>query len=109
MRRWVAVVAACVVAVVICVAYLRVDSDNPPGTYRDESNIATNAAEIADSGRDEHGALLPVYFRSHGDWKSAPYIYLLAGTFAVAALLLRAPFIVVVALAAATAALLRLT
>lgn len=59
-----------------------VSTSNPSGFYRDESNIALNAATIADSGRDQHGALLPLYFSSFGDWKSAPYIYLLSAVFA---------------------------
>ncbi|MFL5982736.1 MAG: hypothetical protein ACJ74R_13610 [Gaiellaceae bacterium] len=61
-----------------------VSRSHPPGFYRDESNIAFNAASIAASDRDEHGAFMPLYFRSFGDWKSAPYIYLLAGVFKLA-------------------------
>jgi 4-amino-4-deoxy-L-arabinose transferase-like glycosyltransferase len=76
-----AVVVFVLVALVIVVTFLHLDAGNPPGSYRDESNISTNAAMIADSARDEHGRLLPLYFESHSDWKSAPYIYLLAGVF----------------------------
>jgi hypothetical protein len=75
------VVAFVLVALVIVVTFLHLDAGNPPGSYRDESNISTNAATIADSARDEHGRLLPLYFESHSDWKSAPYIYLLAAVF----------------------------
>ena len=60
-----------------------VAASNPPGFHRDESDIAFNAATIAASGRDEHGASMPLDFSSMGDWKSGPYIYLLAGTFVV--------------------------
>jgi hypothetical protein len=56
---------------------------NPPGFYRDESNIAFTAARVAASGRDQHGALMPLYFATLGDWKSAPYIYLLSAVFVV--------------------------
>jgi 4-amino-4-deoxy-L-arabinose transferase-like glycosyltransferase len=77
------VVAFVLVALVIVATFLHLDAGNPPGSYRDESNIATNAAAIADSARDEHGRLLPLYFESHSDWKSPPYIYLLAGVFTV--------------------------
>ncbi|MEA2375975.1 MAG: hypothetical protein QOD53_2438 [Thermoleophilaceae bacterium] len=50
----------------------------PPGFHVDESAIAYNALSIAEHGRDEHGAAWPVFFESYGDYKSAPYIYLLA-------------------------------
>lgn len=63
--------------------FASVAASNPPGFHRDESDIAFNAATIAASGRDEHGASMPLYFSSMGDWKSAPYIYLLAGTFVI--------------------------
>jgi hypothetical protein len=58
-------------------------ASQPPGFYRDESNIAFTAATVAASGRDQHGALLPLYFSALGDWKSAPYIYLLSAVFIV--------------------------
>jgi hypothetical protein len=76
------VAAACLV-VAIAVSFVPLGTGNPPGFYRDESGIALNAALLADSGRDEYQALLPLYFESYGDWKSAPYIYLLAGVYAV--------------------------
>jgi hypothetical protein len=57
--------------------------DNPPGFHVDESAIAYNALSIAESGRDEHGAAWPTFFESYGDWKSAPYIYLLAAVLKV--------------------------
>ena len=83
-RREAAIAGRWLVPVVLAVVYLAsVSTSNPPGFYRDESNIAFNAATISESGRDEHGALLPLYFRSFGDWKSAPYIYLLAGVFRI--------------------------
>jgi hypothetical protein len=49
--------------------------------FQDEAAIALDASEIAGSGRDQHGALLPVFFRSMDDYKSPEYIYLLAGVF----------------------------
>jgi 4-amino-4-deoxy-L-arabinose transferase-like glycosyltransferase len=76
--------ARIIVAAAIAALFLAsISTANPPGFYHDESDIALNAAGIAASGRDEHGALLPLYFSSFGDWKSGPYIYLLSGVFAV--------------------------
>jgi 4-amino-4-deoxy-L-arabinose transferase-like glycosyltransferase len=76
------VVAVCLV-VAIAVTFVPVSTSNPPAFYRDESGIALNAALLAESGRDEFGTRLPLYFRSYGDWKSAPYVYLLAGVYAI--------------------------
>lgn len=81
--RLVGTIAAVVVVIAIAVTFVPHGSGNPPGFYRDESGIALNAALIADSGRDEHGKLMPLYFRSYGDYKSAPYVYMLAAVFAV--------------------------
>jgi hypothetical protein len=53
----------------------------PVGFHVDESAIAYNAYTIARTGADEHGVAWPVHFRSFGEWKNAPYIYLLAGVF----------------------------
>jgi 4-amino-4-deoxy-L-arabinose transferase-like glycosyltransferase len=73
-----------IVPVAIAALYLAsISTSNPPGFFHDESDIAFNAASIADSGRDEHGAVMPLYFSSFGDWKSGPYIYLLAGVFRI--------------------------
>jgi hypothetical protein len=70
-------------AAIAALFLVSISTSNPPGFHRDESDIAFNAATIAHSGRDEHGAHMPLYFSSAGDWKSGPYIYLLAGVFAV--------------------------
>jgi 4-amino-4-deoxy-L-arabinose transferase-like glycosyltransferase len=76
--------AATAILVAITALFLgSVAASNPPGFYHDESDIAFNAASIARSGRDEHGALMPLYFSSFGDWKSSPFIYVLSGVFAV--------------------------
>lgn len=77
-----AVLAGLVLAVVVG-SFLQVGTGNPPGFYRDEAGIALNAALLADTGRDEYGTLLPLYLFSYGDYKSTPYVYLLAVVFAV--------------------------
>ncbi|HEV7700361.1 MAG TPA: glycosyltransferase family 39 protein [Pyrinomonadaceae bacterium] len=51
---------------------------NPPGLYIDESSVAFNAHSIAQTGKDEHGILFPLYFRAFGEYKNPAYIYLLA-------------------------------
>ncbi|MFN2533019.1 MAG: hypothetical protein ABR555_17170 [Pyrinomonadaceae bacterium] len=55
--------------------------DNPPGFYADESSIAYNSYLISTTGRDEHGVLMPLFFRAFGDYKNPVYIYLLAAVF----------------------------
>ena len=56
---------------------------NPPGFHRDEAALSLNAYSISTSLRDEDGALLPLFFRSFGDYKSPLYPYLLAGLFTI--------------------------
>jgi hypothetical protein len=56
---------------------------NPAGFYIDESSIAYNAYTISQTARDEHGDLLPLFFRAFGDYKNPTYIYLLALIFRI--------------------------
>jgi 4-amino-4-deoxy-L-arabinose transferase-like glycosyltransferase len=66
----------------------------PRGLYTDERSIGYNAALIAQTGRDEYGVLMPVYFRAFGEYKNPVYIYATAMTFrlfGVSALTLRVP------------------
>jgi hypothetical protein len=56
---------------------------NPPGFHRDEAALSYNAYTIATTGRDEDGAVMPLFFRSYGDYKSPLYPYLLAGLFKI--------------------------
>ena len=73
------------IAAVIAVAafQLWIDPSNPPGYHRDEAALSYNAYSISTSLRDEDGALLPLFFRSFGDYKSPLYPYALAGVFRV--------------------------
>lgn len=48
----------------------------PNGLTWDEAAIGYNAYSILKTGRDEHGAFLPVIFKSFGDYKPGAYIYL---------------------------------
>jgi 4-amino-4-deoxy-L-arabinose transferase-like glycosyltransferase len=56
---------------------------NPPGYHRDEAALSLNAYTLETSGRDQDGAVMPLFFRSYGDYKSPLYPYLLAGVFRV--------------------------
>lgn len=52
----------------------------PNGLYQDETAIGYNAYSLLLTGRDEHNAAYPFYFKSFGDWKLPVYIYLTAGS-----------------------------
>lgn len=58
-------------------------SEFPPSLYSDEINQGYNAYSILKTGRDEHGAFLPVSFRSFGDWKPPLQTYLMIPAIAV--------------------------
>lgn len=62
---------------------LWIDPSNPPGFIRDEASFAFNAYSIAQDLHDQNGALLPLYLPSFGDYKSTPFVYLLAAVFRV--------------------------
>lgn len=51
-------------------------SIDPPHLASDEAALGYNAYSILKTGRDEHGELLPVVFKSFGDWKPGLYVYL---------------------------------
>ncbi len=55
----------------------------PRGLYVDESSIGYNAYLIAHTARDEHGVLLPIYFKAFGEYKNPLYIYTTAGLFSL--------------------------
>ena len=49
----------------------------PPSLNWDEVSQGYTAYSILQTGKDEWGEKLPLFFRSYGEWKSAVYIYLL--------------------------------
>ncbi len=49
---------------------------NPPHLTSDEAALGYNAYSILKTGRDEYGELLPLIFKSFGDWKPGLYVYL---------------------------------
>ena len=63
--------------IVVLAATLRVVdvTENPPGFFTDEAAVGYNAHTILTSGKDEHGARLPLLFRSFGDYKLGVGVY----------------------------------
>jgi len=49
---------------------------NPPSLDWDEAALGYNAYSILKTGRDEYGNLLPLIFKSFGDFKPGLYVYL---------------------------------
>lgn len=49
----------------------------PPSLNWDEVSMGYTAYSVGQTGNDEWGERLPLFFRSYGEWKSAVYIYLL--------------------------------
>jgi len=52
-------------------------TESPPGLFCDEASFGYNAFSIAETGRDEHGVFLPVFFEAFGDFKNPVYVYIL--------------------------------
>ena len=48
----------------------------PPHLTPDEASLGYNAYSILKTGRDEYGQVLPIVFKSFGDYKPGLYIYL---------------------------------
>lgn len=55
----------------------------PPGFIRDEASVSYNAYAISQNLHGQNGGLLPLYFKSFGDYKSPLFIYVLAAVFRV--------------------------
>ena len=66
------------ISVLIIAAALRlvVLGQYPVHLTNDEAALGYNAYSILKTARDEHGQLLPVIFKSFGDWKPGLYIYM---------------------------------
>lgn len=56
---------------------------NPPGLYWDEAVFGYDAYSVLQTGQDHHGATMPLFFESFGDWKLPVYHYLLVPSVAV--------------------------
>lgn len=55
-------------------------SSVPNGLYPDETALGYNAYSILQTGKDEYGVKMPLYFRSFDDYKLPVYIYATAVT-----------------------------
>lgn len=67
------------ILIILLASFLRLFllSQVPPSLNWDEISMGYTAYSVAETGRDEWGEKLPIFFRSYGEWKSAVYIYLL--------------------------------
>lgn len=65
------------IAIIFLAFFLRVIllKEAPNGFYADEASIGYNAYSILQTGKDEHGELMPLYFRAFGEYKNPVYIY----------------------------------
>ncbi|MDI6777796.1 MAG: phospholipid carrier-dependent glycosyltransferase [Patescibacteria group bacterium] len=52
-------------------------TQSPPGFFSDEVSFGYNAFSIAETGRDEHGVFMPVFFEAFGDYKNPVFVYIL--------------------------------
>jgi len=57
--------------------------ENPPHLTPDEAALGYNAYSILKTGRDEYGELLPLVFKSFGDYKPGLYVYAAAPSVAI--------------------------
>src|SRR5258708_4621414 len=73
MKHWFLILFVLFVALFLRV--YKVES-NPPGLTSDEASLGYNAYSILKTGRDEYGTLLPIIFKSFGDYKPGLYVYL---------------------------------
>lgn len=65
--------------IIALAAFLRLFLLNrvPPSLNWDEVAMGYTAYSVGETGMDEWGERLPIFFRSYGEWKSAVYIYVL--------------------------------
>lgn len=55
----------------------------PPHLTPDEASLGYNAYSILKTGKDEYGEILPVIFKSFGDYKPGLYVYLTVPSVAI--------------------------
>lgn len=71
---------ALILAILLLGAALRMTAleQSPPGFYFDETSEAYDAYSLWRTGRDQHGAVLPIALRSFNDYRMALFSYSLA-------------------------------
>src|SRR4030066_552491 len=84
MNRFI-VIKIILLVIIIISAILRLWNlgGNPPGLTPDEAALGYNAYSILKTGRDEYGQILPVVFKSFGDYKPGLYVYLTVPSVAI--------------------------
>jgi 4-amino-4-deoxy-L-arabinose transferase-like glycosyltransferase len=72
-------------AIIVVAAFFRLYNlaHNPPGFYSDEASYAYNAYSILQTGRDEHGVVLPITTEAFGDYKLPVMLYSIVAAFAL--------------------------
>ena len=74
--RWLFTASLLVVILALAAMVRSVNlTDNPPGFFGDEASIGVDAFLLLTTGRDEHGAHFPIFFRSLGDYKLPIFVY----------------------------------
>jgi len=73
------------VAIIVLATLVRIYDlgGNRPHLTNDEAALGYNAYSLLHTARDEHGSLLPVVFKSFGDWKPGFYVYTTVPTVAL--------------------------
>lgn len=74
-RFWPYIALVLIIALGFALHLYRLAS-HPPGLTWDEAALGYNVYSIIKTARDEHGTLLPLIFKSFGDYKPGLYIYL---------------------------------
>lgn len=72
-KKWLLILIALLLALFLRTYHL---STNPPGITPDEASLGYNAYSILKTGKDEYGQVLPIIFKSFGDYKPGLYVYL---------------------------------
>src|SRR4030042_170835 len=74
-----------IILIILIAAFLRLWNlgSNPPHLSPDEAALGYNAYSIFKTGKDEYGMLLPVIFKSFGDFKPGFYIYFSRGAWEI--------------------------
>lgn len=63
-----------ILLIALCLRGYKIDST--PALNPDEAAIGYNAYSLLQTGKDEHGVLWPLHFKSFGDFKPGGYFYL---------------------------------
>ncbi|MFA7301122.1 MAG: glycosyltransferase family 39 protein [Candidatus Shapirobacteria bacterium] len=64
------------IAITIAAFLVRIINNNYPPLLWDEAAIGYNAYSLIHTSRDEYGQVLPIVFKSFGDYKPGLYVYL---------------------------------